>query len=90
INMLAEKVYVFFWFWLLFVGLLTVCSLAYWAVIYMLQSVGRNFIYRLVKIFLTHIASQLYTFSYLQQTPEFQTEQERGSFVPANFVDKCL
>ncbi|CAO4386679.1 unnamed protein product [Caenorhabditis nigoni] len=45
INMLAEKVYVFFWFWLLFVGVLTGLSLAYWTVMYMLQSIGRNFIY---------------------------------------------
>uniref|UniRef100_A0A1I7TRH4 Innexin n=1 Tax=Caenorhabditis tropicalis TaxID=1561998 RepID=A0A1I7TRH4_9PELO len=45
INMLAEKVYVFFWFWLLFVGALTAGSLIYWSFIYMLQSVGRSFIY---------------------------------------------
>ncbi|EFP09729.1 CRE-INX-5 protein [Caenorhabditis remanei] len=73
INMLAEKVYVFFWFWLLFVGILTGCSLLYWTVMYMLQSVGRNFIY-----------------SYLQNTPSFEAEQEKGSQVPAHFVDNCL
>lgn len=45
INMLAEKVYVFFWFWLLFVGALTAVSLLYWAVVYMWGRAGRNFIY---------------------------------------------
>ncbi|CAI2357936.1 unnamed protein product [Caenorhabditis sp. 36 PRJEB53466] len=45
INMLAEKVYVFFWFWLIGVGVLTFLSLLYWSAVYAMQSIGRNFIY---------------------------------------------
>uniref|UniRef100_A0A8R1HZ67 Innexin n=1 Tax=Caenorhabditis japonica TaxID=281687 RepID=A0A8R1HZ67_CAEJA len=73
INMLAEKVYVFFWFWLIGVGALTIFSLLYWTFVYLIQSFGRNFIY-----------------SYLNRTPAFQAEQEKGSLLPANFVDNCL
>ncbi|CAB3399451.1 unnamed protein product [Caenorhabditis bovis] len=44
INMLAEKVYIFFWFWLLFAGVCTFISLAYWTISYLTQ-MGRSFIF---------------------------------------------
>ncbi|CAI5454789.1 unnamed protein product [Caenorhabditis angaria] len=44
-NMLAEKVYIFFWFWLVVVGAMTFISLFYWVFTFFLSSVGRNFVF---------------------------------------------
>ncbi|KAK0404378.1 hypothetical protein QR680_017430 [Steinernema hermaphroditum] len=69
INMFNEKIFVFFWFWFLLVGVLSVLSFCYWFCALLIQSSQRGFVDKYLRccdIKLDH--NQLYAFanSYLR------------------------
>ncbi|PAV84403.1 hypothetical protein WR25_19992 [Diploscapter pachys] len=43
-NMIAEKIFIFYWFWFILVGVLSILSLGYWLCALTASSLQRNFI----------------------------------------------
>lgn len=46
LNVYYEKIFLFLWFWLLFVALVTTGSAGYWLVLYLMPNSNRNLVRR--------------------------------------------